>query len=129
MTTNIGLMLRQRATVSTSAEAFVEPSTNTRATWADMNALANKCAAVMSSLGVKQGDRVALLMHNSIEFAALFYGAAKLGLVVVPLNTRLTASELSFILSDSGTHALFFDSEFTETVNTIKIGKAPFISV
>jgi len=114
-------MLKQRANVSTDVEAFVEPSTNTRATWSDLNRLANKCASAMSSLGVKQGDRVALLMHNSIEFAALFYGAAKLGLVVVPLNTRLTASELTFILSDSGTHALFFDPEFAETVNTIKI--------
>ena len=121
MMTNIGLMLKQRANVSTDVEAFVEPSTNTRATWSDLNRLANKCASAMSSLGVKQGDRVALLMHNSIEFAALFYGAAKLGLVVVPLNTRLTASELTFILSDSGTHALFFDPEFAETVNTIKI--------
>ncbi len=121
MMTNIGLMLRQRANVSTSVEAFVEPSTETRATWADLNRLANKCANAMASLGIKQGDRVALLMHNSIEFTALFYGAAKLGLVVVPLNTRLTASELTFILSDSGTHALFYDPEFAETVNTIKI--------
>jgi len=72
MMTNIGLMLRQRATVSTTVEAFVEPSTNTRATWSELNALANKCAAVMSGLGVKQGDRIALLMHNSIEFAAMF---------------------------------------------------------
>jgi len=120
MMTNIGLMLKQRATVSTDVEAFVEPSTDTRATWADLNRLANKCATTISSLGVKHGDRIALLMHNSIEFAALFYGAAKLGLVVVPLNTRLTASELSFILSDSGTHALFYDPEFSETVNTIK---------
>ena len=61
-------------------------------------------------------------MHNSIEFTALFYGAAKLGLIVVPLNTRLTASELSFILSDSGTNALFFDPEFAETVDAIKAG-------
>ena len=59
-------------------------------------------------------------MHNSIEFTTLFYGAAKLGLVAVPLNTRLTASELSFILSDSGTKALFFDPEFAETVEAIK---------
>ncbi len=48
--------------------------------------------------------------------------AAKLGLIVVPLNTRLTASELSFILSDSGTNALFFDPEFAETVDSIKAG-------
>ncbi len=121
MMTNIGLMLKQRSTVSTNTEAFVEPSTDTRATWSDLNRLANSCAAALSSLGVKQGDRVALLMHNSIEFAALFFGAAKLGLVIVPLNTRLTASELTFILSDSGTHALIFDPEFSETVNAIKI--------
>jgi len=121
MLTNIGLMLKQRSTVSTHSEAFVEPSTDTRASWTNLNDLANKCSHTLSSLGVKQGDRVALLMHNSIEFAALFFGAAKLGLVIVPLNTRLTASELAFILSDSGTHALIFDPEFAETVNTIRI--------
>ncbi len=122
MIKNVGLMLKQRSVVSTHAEAYVEPSTNVRATWADLNHLTNKCADVMNSLVLKQGDRVALLMHNSIEFTALFYGAAKLGLIVVPLNTRLTASELSFILSDSGTNALFFDPEFAETVDAIKVG-------
>ena len=123
MMTNIGLMLKQRSTVSTNVEAFVEPSTDTRASWADLNRLANKCANTLSGLGVKQGDRVAMLMHNSIEFAALFYGAAKLGLVIVPLNTRLTASELLFILSDSGTNILIFDPEFADTVATIKISE------
>ena len=114
MIKNAGLMLKQRAIVSTDLEAFVEPSTNVRATRADLNRLTNRCAAVMSGLGLQQGERVALL-HNSIEFTALFYGAAKLGLVAVPLNTRLTASELSFMLSDSGTKALFFDPEFAAT--------------
>ena len=120
MNKNVGLMLKQRAVVSTHTEAFVEPSTNVRATYADMNRLANQCASVLSGKGLQQGDRVALLMHNSIEFASLFYAAAKLGMVVVPLNTRLTASELSFILSDSGTKALLFDPEFAQTVNAIK---------
>jgi acyl-CoA synthetase (AMP-forming)/AMP-acid ligase II len=73
---NIGVMLQQRSVVSTHLEAYVEPSTQVRASYADLNALSNKCAAVMSELGVKKGDRVALLMHNSIEFVALFYGAA-----------------------------------------------------
>ncbi len=117
---NIGSMLKQRSIVSTHLEAYVEPSTGVRATYADLNRLANKCASTIAGLGVIQGDRVALLMHNSIEFTALFYGAAKLGLVIVPLNTRLTASELAFILSDSGTKLLFFDPEFAETVAAIK---------
>ena len=56
-----------------------------------MNALANQCASVLTSLGVGKGDRVALLMPNSVEFCCLFYGAAKIGAVAVPLNTRLTA--------------------------------------
>jgi acyl-CoA synthetase (AMP-forming)/AMP-acid ligase II len=120
MIKNVGLMLKQRSVVSTNLEAFVEPSTNVRATWADLNHLANRCAAVLTGLGLEQGERIALLMHNSMEFTALFYGAAKLGLVVVPLNTRLTASELSFILSDSGTKALIFDPEFAETAMAIE---------
>ena len=120
MIKNVGLMLKQRAVVSTHVEAYVEPSTNVRATYADMNHLANRCANVLNDLGLAQGDRVALLLHNSIEFACMFYGAAKLGLVVVPLNTRLTASELSFILSDSGTRALLYDPEFADTAAAIK---------
>ena len=117
---NIGSMLRQRSTVSTHLEAYVEPSTNVRASYADLNRLSNKCANTLTELGLKQGDRVALLMHNSIEFVALFYGAAKLGLIVIPLNNRLTASELSFILSDSGTNILVFDPEYAETSRAVK---------
>jgi acyl-CoA synthetase (AMP-forming)/AMP-acid ligase II len=122
MIKNVGLMLKQRAIVSTNVEAFVEPSTSVRASYADLNRLANQCASVMADMGLQQGDRVALLLHNSIQFVSLFYGAAKLGLVVVPLNTRLTASELTFILSDSSTRALFFDAEFAATVQAIKKG-------
>ena len=120
MNKNVGLMLKQRAVVSTHSEAYVEPSTNIRATWHEVNLLSNRCASVMAGMDLAAGQRVALLMHNSIEFTTLFYGAAKLGLVVVPLNTRLTASELSFILSDSGANALFYDPEFSEVVASIK---------
>ena len=129
MIKNVGLMLKQRAVVSTNLEAFVEPSTNVRETYAGLNKLTNQCAHVLAGLGLQQGERVALLMNNSIEFVSLFYGAAKLGLVVVPLNTRLTASELSFILSDSGTKALFFDAGFAQTVDAIKAGDEHPLSI
>ena len=69
---------------------------------------------------MKPGDRVALLMQNCVEFVALFYGAAKLGIVVVPLNNRLTPSELSFILSDSGAKALFYGAECAELAVGVK---------
>lgn len=117
---NIGGMLKQRAVVSPHLEAYVEPSTNVRMSYAQFNAMANQCADVLTSLGFGPGDRVALLMPNSVEFCCLFYGAAKIGAVAVPLNTRLTAPELAFILSDSGSKALVYGQAFAETVEAIR---------
>ena len=117
---NIGSMLRQRATVSPQLEAYVEPSTNVRMTYAEMNALANRCANLLTSLGIGAGDRVGLLMPNSVEFCCLFYGAAKIGAVAVPLNTRLAAPEVDFILSDSGCKVVIYGEAFATVVDTIK---------
>ena len=110
MNINLGLHLTQRAGLSPELENYVEPATNTRLNYAQMNALSNRCAGVLAGLDLQPGDRVALLLPNCVEFVALFYGAAKLGIVVVPLNTRLTPSELSFLLSDSGAKVLLFDN-------------------
>ena len=117
---NIGYMLRQRATVSPRLEAYVEPSTNVRMNYAEMNTLANQCANVLTSLGIGEGDRVALLMPNSVEFCCLFYGAAKIGAVAVPLNTRLAAPEVDFILSDSGSKVVIYGEALATVVDAIK---------
>jgi O-succinylbenzoate-CoA ligase len=129
MKINLGLHLTQRAGLSPDLEAFVEPSTGTRMNYAQLNALANRGARVMAKLGVRQGDRVALLLHNCVEFIALFYGAAKLGVVVVPLNTRLTASELSFILSDSGASTLFYSAACAEQAAGVKANRDHPLSI
>ena len=117
---NIGSMLRQRATVSPLLEAYVEPSTDVRMNYTEMNALANRCANVLTSLGIGEGDRVGLLMPNSVEFCCLFYGAAKIGAVAVPLNTRLAAPELDFILSDSGSDVVIYGAALAAVVDAIK---------
>src|SRR6478735_3871081 len=117
---NIGSMLRQRATVSPQLEAYVEPSTNVRMTYAEMNALANRCANLLTSLGIGEGDRVGLLMPNSVEFCCLFYGVAKIGAVAVPLNTRLAAPEVDFILSDSGCKVVIYGEALSPVVDAIK---------
>ena len=119
---NIGVMLKQRAVVSPQLEAYVEPSTGVRVNYQQMNALVNQCASVLRSLDVCKGDRVALLLPNSLEFCCLFYATAKLGAVAVPLNTRLTAAELEFILSDSGSAVLVHGDAFAETVAAIRAG-------
>ena len=123
MHVNLGQHLTQRAGLSPDLEAYVEPSTDTRLNYRELNALANRCSHVMSGLGLQPGDRAALLMQNCVEFVALFYAAAKLGIVVVPLNTRLTPSELSFILSDSGASVMFYGAECAGLVDGIKANK------
>ena len=65
-------------------------------------------------LGVKKGDRVGIMMMNSAEFFESYFAIAKIGGVVVPLNWRLVADELEFILKDSGTTTLIFGDEFTD---------------
>ena len=119
---NIGAMLKQRAVVSPQLEAYVEPSANVRMDYTQMNALANQCASVLTSLGIGEGDRVALLMPNCAEFCCLFYGAAKIGAVAVPLNTRLAAPELEYILSDSGSKILIYGEAFAAVAEAIKAG-------
>ena len=55
MQKNVGLMLKQRSVVSTHLEGYVEPSTNVRATYADMNRLTNRCSSVLHDLGLEPG--------------------------------------------------------------------------
>ncbi len=67
---------------------------------------------------VKPGDRVALLMANHPAFITCFYALQAVGAVVIPLNTRLSPSELSTILNDAGATGLVASPEFGETIDT-----------
>jgi acyl-CoA synthetase (AMP-forming)/AMP-acid ligase II len=101
---NIGAMLKERAVVSPQLEAYVEPSANLRMDYTQMNALANQCASMLTSLGVGEGDRVALLMPNCVEFCCLFYGAAKIGAVAVPLPALRRLNWNSFCPTAAATY-------------------------
>jgi long-chain acyl-CoA synthetase len=73
-----------------------------------------------NSMCLKKGDRVALLLGNNIEFCLLVFACAKLGAIVVPLNTRLKETELSYMLNQSGSKMLFVDDEFLEKVENMR---------
>ncbi len=119
MRNNIGLLLAKRAALSPTMEGIVEVERGRRFTFADLNARANRTADALRGLGVGPGDRVALLLMNGVEFTESFFAIAKLGAVVVPLNWRLVADELAFILGDSGAVVLIYDSEFRDVVRAL----------
>jgi O-succinylbenzoate-CoA ligase len=108
MKTSIGYLLKKRAFMTPQKEAFVGVGSGTRLDYAQFNRHANRAASALKGLGVKHGDRVALLLGNTVEYLELFFGIAKLGAVCVPLNVRLTADELAFILKDSGARTLVY---------------------
>ena len=85
-------------------------------TFAQWNRRACRLANALTGLGLSRGDRVAVLAYNRIEWAEIYCAAAKAGLVVVPINFRLTAPETAFILGDSGADALIVEDALTGTV-------------
>ncbi|NHN36541.1 long-chain fatty acid--CoA ligase [Pseudomaricurvus alcaniphilus] len=116
---NLGDLLARRAKVSADLEASVEPDRDVRLTYRQLNAKANQCANMFSELGFKAGERVAFLLPNGHEFIASLYGAAKLGIVVVPLNTRLTGTELAYIVNNSGAKSIIYDASFASLLKAI----------
>src|SRR5262245_29699521 len=120
MRDNLGLFLAKRARLSPRLEALVEVERGRRFAYADLDRRANRAANAFAARGVRPGDRVALLLMNGVEFLESFFGLAKLGAVVVPLNWRLVADELAFILEDSGSIALVHGPEFAAAAAALR---------
>ena len=116
MQNNLGLVLTKRAFLSPRREAYVDSHADLRLTYAELNERSNRIANAFAAAGVRKGERVALLLMNSAEFMETYFGLAKIGAVIVPLNWRLVPDELEFILKDSGTTRLVFGEEFAEPV-------------
>ena len=116
MQNNIGNLLTRRAYLSPDIDGFVDAESAVRYSFRQLNERCNRTANAFAGLGVAKGDRVALLLMNGIEFTESFFAIAKLGAVVVPLNWRLVADELEFILENSGASVLVFDDAFAAVV-------------
>ncbi len=73
-------------------------------------------------MGVKKGDRVAYLGENHPAFVEVFFAAAQLGALFVPLNTRLAPPELHYALEDSGSTVLFHSAALAEVARKSVVG-------
>ncbi len=129
MKNNVGLLLAKRAHLSPNLEAFVDVASARRFSYAELDIRCNRIANALAALGLRKGERVALLMMNSVEFLESFFAIAKLGAVCVPLNWRLVPDELSFILKDSGAQTLIYSAEFGAAVADLQTRGAEGTSV
>lgn len=81
-----------------------------------LNSAVNRLCHAFQHLGLKKGDRVAGMGKNALPPVALYFAAAKLGLVAVPINNRLLGNELAYQLNNCSVSALIFDADFAAPV-------------
>jgi len=81
-------------------------SETNRSTFRELHDRVGRIAGALTRHGFKTGDRLALLLPNELEFIELVYACAWLGLIVVPLNTRLSEKEIDHVLVDATPHGL-----------------------
>jgi fatty-acyl-CoA synthase len=107
-------LMTNRARLTPDREAMLFLPGGKRYTYAELNARANRLANWMRELGVEKGDRVSILAHNCVAYIDLFYGLAKIGAILAPLNWRLVAPELVYIVNDCQPKVLVCGPEFTD---------------
>ncbi|GAA1955400.1 long-chain fatty acid--CoA ligase [Nocardioides panacihumi] len=91
------------------------------ATWADFAArVAAVAGAFRDDLGLRPGDRVAVVMRNRPEYLEATYAAWHAGLVAVPVNARLHREEIAYILEHSGTKVVVTDEEHAQDVEPLR---------
>ncbi len=95
-------------------------------TYGQTLAAARALAADLQKGGVGQGDRVALLFPNCIDFCLSYFAVLILGAVVVPLNNRLAAREFAYIVGDSGAETIIVEQQFWEAWQQFR-GETPAI--
>ncbi|RMG91483.1 MAG: long-chain-fatty-acid--CoA ligase [Chloroflexi bacterium] len=100
-------LLTNRARLSPNRPALLELATGQTYTYAELNRRANRTANFLRhKLGIQKGDRVSLLAYNSVAYVDLLYACLKIGAVFAPLNWRLVANELTYIVNDNLPKAL-----------------------
>ena len=91
-----------------------------RLTHAELDRCVNRVANALSGLGLRKGDRVALLLDNSLELLELYHAAAKTGIVVVPLSPLLRGGGLRSLLADADVAAIVSTPALAAEVDGIR---------
>ena len=93
---------------------------DTRLTFRQFNARINRLAHALMDIGIKKGEHVAVLSFNSNQYLESYFALAKMGAVAVPLNFRLHAEELKYIINNSDSVCLIVGAPFVPTVRNLQ---------
>src|SRR3954447_4358140 len=97
-TRNVADLVRSAAQASPDKPALLEADRSV--TWAELDRDVDALAGSLRSRGLADGDRVGVLLPNSVAFATTYFAVLRAGLVALPLNTAYTDDELAHQLTD-----------------------------
>ncbi|MEO3427497.1 AMP-binding protein [Pelagibius sp. CAU 1746] len=89
-------------------------------TFGDLTQRAQELAAFLEGKGVGRGDRVCVLMHNSIDQVALYHATALTGFILVPVNSRYDAEALIHVVSDCTPRVVLYEDDFAAVVGAAR---------
>jgi len=112
----IGDTLEQTVDRYPDRDAIIYPRKDQHWTYAEFNERVNRLANALLEAGIETGDRVATVLYNGSEMAVTVYACAKIGAVFTPLNFRLPAGEIEYIVNDAEAKMVLFESETREAV-------------
>src|SRR5262245_30420002 len=117
--------LRRAEQVFPERVAFVDEPNQPAPSWgsktyAEMAELARAQAAGLDALGIAPGARVAMVSQNSARLLTSFWGVSAFGRILVPINFRLVAEEVAYIVEHSGAEVLIVDPELDAALAGVK---------
>lgn len=118
MEMNLGSILRISANKYPHRDAVIFE--NDRATFAELQERVNQRAHGLLGLGIQKGDHVATLAVNCRELVETIFAVLRIGAVLVPLNIRLSATELSYIIDHSDVSTIIFLKGFEGIIGQIQ---------
>lgn len=116
---NIANGVREFAISSARQTAVVDGDRSL--TFAQLGERSNRVATALLGLGLDTGDRVAVVLGNRLEYPEIAAGIAKAGLVMVPVNPRLTSAEMAYIVDHSGARVVIADVGFAAAVGPVTV--------
>ena len=108
--------------------ALVAPDGRTRS-YAELSQTVRALARSLSHLGATHGDRIAAIVDDGIEYVELYLAAARLGAIMVPINTRLTVAEASVLVDDCTPRIVVWSADHSHIAGSLSVQNAASVAI
>jgi len=115
---NVGEWIEKWSTIQPEKEALIYEGRSF--SYLQFSERINRFCNALLAMNVEKGDRIALLLYNSNQYLEAYFAISRIGAIAVPLNYRLAAPELEYLLNDCGAESLILDEEFVPTVAKLR---------